>query len=540
MATFTQTITLTSGFGSPPSQALNAGFSTLAFFDDFTSASTLSASTSTAYNSSIKWYASQQTQTSPTNYQFLTTTSAGQLANNNTSGGTNASPSGGLLKMTGHPSITNQGQFTTIPNSGMGTDYRGPGTYSHGYFEAYLQYDASVTNSHNAWWLLSPNYVTETELDILECINGAIYCGTLHTPAGGANDPGTPLNDPNVIGNQPPSSEWHTYGVLWEITGPGTGRISLWIDNAQIGTYKTTGVGANRSTLLENDVLCLILGVNSGWALYCDWVRVWQAPSLTSTPPPQAIAAGFTNQVFFDDFTSDTFAATAGASRTIGKNWFTYQAQTSPTNYQVLATTTASQISNGNTSGGNFASTSGGIVKFSGHSALGNEMQFFTVPTANWGTGGATGTYKHCYVEAYVQYSASGSSTNGWPAWWSYSCQDAATSGVTGTEVDFMELEATLGEYGGTVHVNGAPALSGTPLFHKTPTSEWHKIGMLWKSTGSGVGTISMWFNDVKVGNDLPTGTGSGVPGLENDYLFFVLGTGVGWTLHVDWVSIWQ
>lgn len=258
---------------------------------------------------------------------------------------------------------------------------------------------------------------------------------------------------------------------------------------------------------------------------------------MVTTPAP-ASAAGFTNLVFQDDFLTNTVDATAGSS-TAGFNWYTYQTQTSGTHFQVLTGSTAASISNGNTSGGSFASSDGGIFKLMGHPSLTNNMQFFSVPTSRWSTSATPGTYQHGYIEAYVQYNASGSSSGGWPAWWAYSTQSEATNGSTGTEIDFLEIDSG-GAYGGTVHNNSGGAASGTPIYRQTASSEWHAYGLLWKTTGAGTGQISMFIDNVQVGSTINTGTGSNVPLLESNWLFLVLGTGVGWPMHVDWVRVWQ
>lgn len=262
------------------------------------------------------------------------------------------------------------------------------------------------------------------------------------------------------------------------------------------------------------------------------------ALAATAAPPAPAAAAGFNRLVFSDDFVTNTTVNAMAGSSTAGFSWFTYTTQTGA-NYNVLTTASAASIANGNTGGGSFASPQGGLFELMGHPALVNNMQFFSVPTTRWATDNTLGSFQHGYFEAYVQYNAAGSSSNGWPSWWSYSTQDEATTGALGTEIDFLEVDSG-GSYGGTVHNDSAPSATGTPTYHIPSDGNWHAYGMLWQSTGTGTGQFTMYIDNVKVGNTIATGTGSNVPRLETNWLFLALGTGVGWPMYVDYVRVWQ
>lgn len=263
-----------------PQPAVNAGMTTLAFNDDFTNASSVTGTSSGDFVTGVNWYASRYDQPSPTYFQVYPTTTAAQLSNGNTSGGTNASPSGGIFRCNGISNITNWGNFQTIPQRYAETGYSGKGSWKHMYAEAYIQYDATGQATQAgcpAFWMLS-TASPGTEIDFLEILTDQsgtgtrTYLGTIHNwPNGFGN---TDDNQGQLSPITAKSSEWHTYGILWQQTGTGTGQLTYYFDNQQSGSPRATGTGSTIG-MLENDYMYLIIGTSPGWPVYVDWVRVW-------------------------------------------------------------------------------------------------------------------------------------------------------------------------------------------------------------------------------------------------------------------------
>jgi hypothetical protein len=140
------------------------------------------------------------------------------------------------------------------------------------------------------------------------------------------------------------------------------------------------------------------------------------------------------------------------------------------------------------------------------------------------------GNWQHGYFEAYIQYNANGSSSSGWPAFWSWPTQG-------GAEVDFLEVG--INAYGGTIHYPAGQTTVGQ-TWQVPRDSEWHDYGCLWQSTGSGTGSLTFYIDNVQVGNPFPTGTGTSVPNMESNSQALALGTGTGWPINIDYVKVWQ
>ena len=139
---------------TPPSPAAAAGFDKLVFDDDFTRTDTIA----TAQNatSGFKWYWSFDDATNHP-WSVQTGATASSISNGNTSGGSNASPNGGILTLTG-PGSPNDGLITVpgwpLNKSGAVLPAEGDGCWSHAYFEAYLQFriDGNAsTDPSNGW-----------------------------------------------------------------------------------------------------------------------------------------------------------------------------------------------------------------------------------------------------------------------------------------------------------------------------------------------------------------------------------------------------
>ena len=227
------------------------------------------------------------------------------------------------------------------------------------------------------------------------------------------------------------------------------------------------------------------------------------------TPPPGAVAAGFTRLAFIDDFTNASTIATSSAQSS-GANWY-YSFDNTAQTTTVNTTQTAASLSNGNTSGGANASPVGGIVSIKNTGASVQEA-WITVPGSSLNNSGAVqpaagvGNWAHCYIEGYFQFNpATAPSAGSWPAFWAWSLEGLKTFGfgssalaaTSSFELDMYESFGTqnfsdiAGSFDSTIHVwslnpnrainivDGFPP-SNPPFFN----SEWHTVGVLWQDDG--------------------------------------------------------
>jgi hypothetical protein len=284
------------------------------------------------------------------------------------------------------------------------------------------------------------------------------------------------------------------------------------------------------------------------------------AQAASTSRPPALAANGLSNWVvaFFDDFTSSA-TITPSLSSTSGFNWYPGGVGATPvigTNYNVLTTTLASGIANGNAGGGPNASANGGLFQILGSPGMTYNANWQSVPDIGGNStvaNGAVNFWRHAYFEAYIQFNAAGQG-GGWPAWWSWSIQGNAANVV---EIDFMELDVldgtgfgqpsawTISDPGGGVTIRGSGNLINAD-------NNWHTYGCLWQSTGASTGALSFYVDNVlltteRFGNTgmvnglIPTGTGGIVPDMENiTGQFITLGCGVGWPMYVDWVRVYN
>lgn len=267
------------------------------------------------------------------------------------------------------------------------------------------------------------------------------------------------------------------------------------------------------------------------------------------TVPAAAAAAGYNTLVFSDDFTSaSTVTSNINLVQTAGVNWYPRDAASGTNN--VLATTFASGVSNGNTSGGSNASSLGGILEVLGTTSFNGNNNLSTVsgPVQRANTTPATsaGQFKYCYIECYYQFNKTLASANGFPAFWSWQYDNA-----NHTEIDFMET-ATINnapQQGGgnsafNVHDPGAgtfiSAASGT--LQAVVDSEFHTYGFLWKNTGASQGTVDAYFDNAHKLGPFTTGAGRTIPNFETttNGSAIILGCGSGAPIYVDWVRVWQ
>ena len=256
---------------TPPPQASAAGYSTLGFDDEFTSASTIAPNltASTGY----KWYPFKTA-----NLWTLNPGGTGTLViNTDTSG---------------------YGQdLQTIPMSAAPTITAG--TFQYGYFEASMQFNprGHTSGAWPAFWSFSASAQTvvngqhSAELDFMEAYpNGALtlLIDTIHewiSSGGGATGSGS-QNSPDWLTVNPTDGGYHTYGCLHT-----PGKLQWYLDNKPVtfsggATSVATGPGTKFPTI-ETSRIYLILGTGANWPTSFDWVHVWQAGGVT--PPPNLL-----------------------------------------------------------------------------------------------------------------------------------------------------------------------------------------------------------------------------------------------------------
>lgn len=195
-----------------------------------------------------------------------------------TSGGTNAGAAGIWSQTTA--SSTNGNAWTTAPPNQLSSNGTSNpiGSWNHGYFEAYLQYN-SITSANAAFWAWNTGATfaggpyPESEIDIMETEWG----GNVHNWTSSTGD-----SPANFYNGAPQDNEWHTYGLYWQSTGAGQGSVRIYIDNVAIGNVIPTGtaVGSKLPGLENGQNIYLIFGPSPNpilQTLNVDWVRVWGA-----------------------------------------------------------------------------------------------------------------------------------------------------------------------------------------------------------------------------------------------------------------------
>jgi hypothetical protein len=272
-------------------------------------------------------------------------------------------------------------------------------------------------------------------------------------------------------------------------------------DSVLADNQRGGAITAARLRLLVEDIIASKVNVITGSA---------SAP----TVPPAAQAAGFTSLGFNDDFTSNTVAS--AAAQATGVNWYWNYDAVFP-GAVVYPTMLASQVRNGNTTGGANPSANGGIlsIQSSGGAAtlVSVPGNFLNNPSAVQPPAGQ-GNWQHCYVEIYTQFNINTASTTGtWPSFWSWSLEGLKSYGFGSSalaasdfvEVDFYESfgPQNFGNFAGgmqsTIHhwksdgtqpanqvfVHGYPANGGTAAVPPYFDNEWHTIGCLWQHTSN-------------------------------------------------------
>ena len=264
-----------------------------------------------------------------------------------------------------------------------------------------------------------------------------------------------------------------------------------------------------------------------GWAL-CS------ASLIAQTAPPQAVAAGFNNLAFDDEFASNTYTSTKGKTPVAGANWYPYfwAAASNVTIANGMAT-----ITNGN---------------------IGSTPSYYT----SLGTGTTTGSFYHGYFEARMQFAISpGTATSAatWPAFWMFGVDPQSTGSFNCPECDIFEAYPLGGtsfdpvqtlhnwsypkdtDTGNTENTSQMLSLQGSNGSSVPNDGAYHTYGALWQSTGNGTGQIQFYYDNFLVVHQnnttaYKTGTGTNLPGLEQNAMSLILQGGPTQPINVSFV----
>ncbi len=295
------------------------------------------------------------------------------------------------------------------------------------------------------------------------------------------------------------------------------------------------------------------------------------------TPPPGAVFGGFSRLAFSDDFTATgtigPSSAAAGAY-----NWFLWPTcSASLSNATVLPTTTAAQVSNGNSGGGPAPSPSGGVLKLNGPGPCNSGNITIASSPLGYTSGANPGLIYGGYIEAYLQFNPNLNIPNNWPAWWMNAQNRITYNGVANsyTEADIMEnflhnFSFPEDQSGGNTKEwtpSGSVSCGGTFGFVNNGVytqfrqdKNWHAFGVCWTVNGglsngpntTATGTYSYWLDNQKVYtynnanfktifNTGPGGdAGARFMNFSKQVLLLGGSYGAGADMYVDYVRVWQ
>jgi beta-glucanase (GH16 family) len=246
----------------------------------------------------------------------------------------------------------------------------------------------------------------------------------------------------------------------------------------------------------------------------------------TSNPvaPPQAVASGFSNLLFNDDFTNPSSISDG----TVDALWYV-SSPVEPSKSIKLSdltfTNSCVTIKTDNTgySADLFTYTS-------------DDRKSFT-PTRG-------------YFEARLMYDPKGHIQGGaWPAFWLYDLTGIKTPSANFAELDIIEaypkdgaatpagqtstIITTVHEWSG----NSSQVGNYDGNVPKLPTgfdpSQFHIYGVSWTDTD-----VTWYIDNVKYTSS-PIGPGTKFPSMTNAKMVVILGTGKGWPMTVDWARVW-
>jgi beta-glucanase (GH16 family) len=285
---------------------------------------------------------------------------------------------------------------------------------------------------------------------------------------------------------------------------------------ASQGTFYLEGTSAGVADLVR----IFASGFETASATYDIGEAVLPPAPVSAGPgaaPAQAAAAGFTNLVFDDEFTSaDTISVGTGTAST---NWYTHSytgVTLPPADYSVQG----------------------------GYLTINSDTSGYSDGLNTATTGHTDGAWQHAYFEAAIRFNPKGHTSGAWPAFWSYSLDYFVNGNQNAdhVELDFMEAYPTGSSitYITTIHdwmgqtANGQNSNNVPTVPASTDYTQFHRYGCLWTP-----GKVVWYFDDEPV-TTVATGAGTLYDSMETDKMAVLLGTGVSWPMDVDYVRIWQ
>ncbi len=259
-----------------PLPAVEAGYKMLVFNDDFDSINSIDVNGTK--ESGYKWYVDR-----PIWGSGITEPSAYSVSNS-------------VLMLTSTGWTASWALSSFSPTGNVGHSFR------YGYFEARIRFDPTLgtkSKSWPAWWSLSTyhsrvnNMDHWAELDFFEAYTGGYanytgsFVGTIHDWADSSKTHYQNKNNWQQLPKNTDFNYWHIYGCLWT-----PGKITWYFDDkplmtqtyfatappAPLANGTITPTPAGIYSILDTDPagMLLILGSDTEWPIFVDWVRVWQ------------------------------------------------------------------------------------------------------------------------------------------------------------------------------------------------------------------------------------------------------------------------
>ena len=268
--------------------------------------------------------------------------------------------------------------------------------------------------------------------------------------------------------------------------------------------------------------------------------------------PSPAFSHGFTNRVFFDDFTSIN-TIDINNTKSVGYNWYTNNSWTSASYpWVTLAPTSSSDIS-----------IADGVLRLANDASGIGECLNSAVQADN--ASGYIGTVfgGGAYFEARISYDSTLSklTSTGTPAFWTLAIEYLVGNASEFAEIDVFEAIPTGSD--GMVRIQSTlhdwAANNKNPVVITSITGQpvgFHIYGLLWvpASKNGSTGLIEMYYDGTLVASTVTNYSSSAgaIPSFEpsnpngvfsivdSQHFPLILGCGTNWPMNIDWVKVYQ
>jgi hypothetical protein len=257
----------------------------------------------------------------------------------------------------------------------------------------------------------------------------------------------------------------------------------------------------------------------------------WISPARAASPPPQAVASGYTQPVLIDNFKTDTFGVFWFPFNRDNPRWLTVGSDKTRQAYIANGTLTIQTDTSGYGSGLQSISSTIAPTSTPTHPIFAGSRLFL-----------------YGYYEARLKFDPHGYTGrgDGWPAFWAGSM----SRDFPHSELDFLEAQPD--RHSGssvitsTIHEwKSATASQTNGKTRITPPDDFdpggfNTYGCLWTPT-----SITFYINNhiaVMPGasNPTPIGPGTAFPSAVADGHALILGTGFNWSVVFEFVHVWQ